>query len=112
MALSDCFGLFVTAPKGALLDRWDNVCRVILDDWGRRSVGGDLLLNIPLFYGQALGNGSVNFCTVDLAVRFSIRSTVCHVCLVIPWFFHASCSYFVSTQLCRPRGLPHVTILR
>ena len=26
--------------------------RVILDDWGRRSVGGDLLLNIPLFYGQ------------------------------------------------------------
>ena len=27
MALSDCFGLYVAAPNGALLDRWDNVCR-------------------------------------------------------------------------------------
>ena len=27
VALSDCFELCVTAPNGALLDKWDNVCR-------------------------------------------------------------------------------------
>ena len=27
VALSDCIELCVTAPNGALLDRWDNVCR-------------------------------------------------------------------------------------
>ena len=27
VALSDCHGPCVTAPNGALLDRWDNVCR-------------------------------------------------------------------------------------
>ena len=27
--------------------------RVILEECGRRSVGGDLFLDVPLFYGQA-----------------------------------------------------------
>ena len=39
-----------------------------------------------------------------LAVRFSIRSTVCHVCFLIPWFGDAQCSYFVPRRLCSPRG--------
>ena len=33
-----------------------------------------------------LGVGSVNFAVLILAVCFSICSTVCHVCFVIPWF--------------------------
>ena len=42
--------------------------RVIHADGGHRSVGGDLLLNFPLFYGQAtLGVGSVNFRSFTVA---------------------------------------------
>ena len=38
-------------------------------------------------YVQAtLGVGSVNFCTVDSVVHFSIGPTVCYVCCLIPWF--------------------------
>ena len=38
---------------------------------------------------------SVIFCTVDFCgAFFSIRSTVCHVGYLIPWFGHARCSYF------------------
>ena len=41
---------------------------VILDDCGRRSVGGDLLLHIPLFYGQAtVGAGTVIIVYIGVA---------------------------------------------
>ena len=55
MTISGKAGPSVWAPGGALLTCTDNVCRrVTLDMCGHRSGGGDLLLDIPLFYGHAL----------------------------------------------------------
>ena len=46
------------------------------------AVGGDLLLNFPLFYGQAtLRVGSVNFCTVDFGGVF-FNSFHCVPCML------------------------------
>ena len=54
-------------------------------------------------YVQAtLGVGSVNFAVLVLAVCFSICSTVCHVCFVIPWFLGRR--KLMIRQLCWPRG--------
>ena len=51
---------FAQATPLSKLQCMPRLRRVIHADWGHRSVGGDLLLNFPLFYGQAtVGVGTV-----------------------------------------------------
>ena len=46
-----------------------------------------------------------SFAPLILAVRCSMRfNTVCPVCFLMPWFGDPRCSYFVSRQLCWPKG--------
>ena len=68
--------------------------RVILDICGHRSVGGDLLLDIPLFYVQTTpGVGSVNFSTVDFGGAF-FNSLYCVPC-VFPDTLGLRCTMFM-----------------
>ena len=82
--------------------------RVIPDDCGRRSVGGDLLLNFPLFDGQATPVSKQHEALVPsisalliLAVGFSICSTVRHVCLLT---LVLRCTLFIFCVKALPRG--------